>query len=137
VIDANPEPDVPPPRLKVLFAEDEVLVRLVVCDVLRENSFQVFEASDAAEAISILKATPVEVVVADLHLRAASDGMVIARHVRAHCPGVSLLLASANAPPITEHFDAFFMKPYQPEHIVMWIRRHHATTSPREDSSIA
>jgi hypothetical protein len=64
--------------------------------------------------------------------------MEFARHVRAHCPGVSLLLASANAPPISEHspFDAFFIKPYQPEDIVTWIRRRHTSTSDHADSSL-
>jgi hypothetical protein len=65
--------------------------------------------------------------------------MEVASHVRAHCPWVSLLLASATPPPITEHypFDAFFIKPYQPEHIVMWIRHHHARTTRHEDTRSA
>ena len=107
---ADAEAAVPPRRLKVLFAEDEVLLRLMLCDVLRESGFQVFEAADA-EAIAILRTTPVDVVITDLHMRVVGDGMEFARHVRAHCPRVSLLLASANAPPISEHspFDAFFI----------------------------
>ena len=56
---ADAEAAVPPRRLKVLFAEDEVLLRLMLCDVLRESGFQVFEAADAAEAIAILRTTPV------------------------------------------------------------------------------
>jgi two-component system, response regulator PdtaR len=111
---ADAEAAVPPRRLKVLFAEEEVLLRLMLCDVLRESGFQVFEAADAAEAVSILRSTPVDVVVTDLHVGVVGGGMEVARYVRAHCPGVSLLLASANAPPISEHspFDAFFIKPY-------------------------
>jgi hypothetical protein len=31
----------------------------MLCDVLRESGFQVFEAADAAEAIAILRTTPV------------------------------------------------------------------------------
>jgi CheY-like chemotaxis protein len=133
------EADMPPKRLKVLFAEDEVLIRLMVTDVLRQSGFQALEARDAAEAISILRTTPVDVVVTDLHMRVVGDGMEVARHVRAHCPGVSLLLAAAATPPITEQslFDAFFVKPYQPEDIVAWIARRHATASRREDSSFA
>ncbi|MFZ1093919.1 MAG: response regulator [Xanthobacteraceae bacterium] len=91
--------DLAPRRLKVLFAEDEVLLRLMLCDVLRESGFQVFEAADAAEAIAILRTTPVDVVITDLHMRVVGYGMEFARHVRAHCPGVSLLLASANERP--------------------------------------
>jgi CheY-like chemotaxis protein len=125
--------------LKVLFAEDEVLLRLMVTEVLRQNGFQVLEARDAAEAISILRAMPVDVVVTDLHMQVAGDGMEVARHVRAHFPGVSLLLTAATTPPITEQslFDAFFVKPCHPEDFVAWIARHHATSSRREDSRLA
>ena len=96
------EPAYPPRKLKVVVAEDEVLLRLMVSDVLRENGFQVFEARDAAEAISILRTTPVDVVITDLHMRGVGDGMEVASHVRAHCPGVSLLLTAGTTPPLTE-----------------------------------
>jgi CheY-like chemotaxis protein len=101
----------------------------MVSDVLRENEFQVFEARDATEAISILRTTQVDVVVTDMHMRAVGDGMQVASYVRSHCFGVSLLLAAAKTPIGHSPFDASFIKPYQPEDIVMWIRRHHATAS--------
>jgi CheY-like chemotaxis protein len=44
-----------PKPVKVLFAEDEDLVRLMLAEVLRDEGFQVIEASDAAEAISMLR----------------------------------------------------------------------------------
>ena len=57
---------------KVVFAEDEALVRLMMADVLREEGFQVIEVSDAVEAISILKAMPVDVVITDLRMSAVA-----------------------------------------------------------------
>jgi DNA-binding response OmpR family regulator len=111
----------------------------MVADVLREQGFHVFEAVDAEEAVAILKAVPVHAVVTDLHMRTVGDGAAVADYVRAHCPGVPVILASVQAPPISEHspFDAFFIKPFRPEDIAAWIKRHHATASPREDSSVA
>ena len=94
MINADAGVDLASRRLKVLFAEDEVLLRLMLCDVLRESGFQVFEAADAA-----LRTTPVDVVITDLLMRVVGDGIEFARHVGAHCPGVSLLLASANERP--------------------------------------
>jgi CheY-like chemotaxis protein len=44
VISVTPEADLPPKPVKVLVAEDEVLVRLMVAEVLRGGGFQVFEA---------------------------------------------------------------------------------------------
>jgi CheY-like chemotaxis protein len=130
VISKTPQTDAPPKQVKVLFAEDEDLVRLMLADVLREEGFLVFEASDAAEAISTLKAMPVDVVITDLRMRTIADGLELAAYVRAHCRGVSLVGASAYAPPITDDlaFDAFFIKPYNPEDIASWIRRRHGST---------
>jgi CheY-like chemotaxis protein len=53
----------------------------MMADVLREEGFQVVEVSDAAEAISILKAMPVDVVITDL--RTASLGELGTRHADA------------------------------------------------------
>jgi hypothetical protein len=40
VIGVTPQADVPPKPVKVLFVEDEVLLRLMMTDVLREEGFQ-------------------------------------------------------------------------------------------------
>jgi CheY-like chemotaxis protein len=138
VISATPQADEPPKPVKVLFAEDETLVRLMVADVLRGAGCQVFEASDGEEGMSILKTMPVEVVVTDLRMSAFADGLELARYVRAHCPSVSLILASAQAPPIIEGltFDAFFIKPFPPEDLVAWIKRRHISTPDPADSAM-
>jgi CheY-like chemotaxis protein len=138
VISVTPQTDVPPKPVKVVVAEDEVLVRLMVAEVLRGEGFQVFEASNGQEGISILKTMPVDVVITDLRMSAIADGMELARYVRAHCAGVSLVLASAQAPPITEDltFDASFIKPYPPDDIANWIRRRHTSTRDHAESGL-
>jgi Response regulator receiver domain len=80
VISVTPQTDVPPKPVKVLFADDEDLVRLMMADVLREKGFQVIEASDAAEAISIIKTTPVDAVITDLRMSAVADGLELAAY---------------------------------------------------------
>jgi CheY-like chemotaxis protein len=138
VISVTPEADLTPKPVKVLVAEDEVLVRLMVAEVLRGGGFHVFEASNGQEGISILKTMPVDVVITDLRMVSRADGLELARYVRTHCPGISLVLAAAQAPPITEDltFDAFFIKPYPPEDIANWIRRRHTSTSDHADSRL-
>jgi CheY-like chemotaxis protein len=138
VISVTPEADLPPKPVKVLVAEDEVLVRLMVAEVLRGGGFQVFEASNGQEGISILKTMPVDVVITDLRMGSRADGLELARYVRTHCPGISLVLAAAQAPPITEDltFDAFFIKPYPPEDIANWIRRRHTSTRDHAESGL-
>jgi two-component system, response regulator PdtaR len=125
-------------RYKVLVTEDEVLVRLTLADELRKGGLQVFEATDADEAISILKSVPLDVVT-DLHMRTAMEGVDLAKYVRTHHPGVPLLLSSAHAPPFADCdcFDAFFVKPFDPQQIVTWIKRHQPPRIGQEDSDIA
>jgi CheY-like chemotaxis protein len=126
---------VPSPEVKILVAEDEVLVRLMLADALRHQGFQVFEAADAEDAVAILRAMQVDVVVTDLHMRAAADGMLLARYAREHCPGTPVLLAAATRPPVDgSAFDAFFMKPYRPEDVANWIKRRGTTPDHAESA---
>jgi two-component system, response regulator PdtaR len=113
--------------VKIVIAEDEVLLRLMLGDVLRREGFQVFEAADAHEAISVLESmADVDVVVSDMRMRATQDGLSLASYVRARCPGVSLVLASAYVPSPSESiFDAIFVKPFDPKEIATWIRRRY------------
>ncbi|HEY7246582.1 MAG TPA: response regulator [Xanthobacteraceae bacterium] len=139
MINEAPKGDLPAKPVRVLLAEDEVLVRVMVADILRGEGLQVFEASDGEDGISILNAIPVDVVVTDLRMSAFADGLELARHVRAHCSGVSLILASAQAPPIVEGltFDAFFVKPYPPGDLVAWIKRRYASTPDAAGSAVS
>ena len=127
----QPAPDASPEPLTVLVAEDEALVRLMLADVLREHGLQVIEAVDAEEALSILNGVPIDAVVVDLHMRGFKDGLAVAKYVRRHGPTVPVLLASLETPSVHEQplFDAFFVKPYQPDDIADWIKRHHMSTS--------
>jgi hypothetical protein len=116
VISVTPQTDVPPKPVKVVVAEDEVLVRLMVAEVLRGEGFQVFEASNGQD---------------ERHRRRNGAGQI-------RSPGVSLVLASAQAPPITEDltFDASFIKPYPPDDIANWIRRRHTSTRDHAESGL-
>jgi len=93
---------------------------------MRREGFQVIEAVDAGDAIKALNFNPhVALVVYDMRMRSAEDGMVIARRVRAHHAGVTLVLAAGQAPLSNDDlFNAFFPKAYEPDRIVRWIKRH-------------
>ena len=114
----------PPKAAKIVVAEDDVLMRLMLADFLRYEGFQVFEAAEAHEAISILECMPdVDVVITDMRMRSVQDGLILARYARAHCPGISLVLASSTKPPLDTTFDAFFVKPFSPKEIATWIKQ--------------
>jgi CheY-like chemotaxis protein len=120
---------------KVIVAEDEVLVRLMLAEELRGAGFGVFEAATVDEAIALINGIGADVVVTDLQMAKPDDGLMIARYVREHHPETAVLLASGMAPPVDGcPFDAIFTKPYQPEDIAMWIKgRDAARGAPTKD----
>src|SRR4051812_43829479 len=76
-----------PPGSKVLIAEDEVLLRLMLSDALRSNGLQVFETANASEPISVLQAvSDIAVVISDMHMKNKDDGMALASFLRQHHP---------------------------------------------------
>ena len=124
--------------MKVIVAEDEVLVRLMLADVLREHGFEVLEVVNAAEALTILRTMPVDVAILDLHMKVAGEGMLVANYVRREGLCTLLVLASAQVPTDTEGlpFDAFFIKPYNPEDIAIWIKRRSGTAPRRTKKTL-
>jgi len=111
---------------KIIIAEDEFLVRLMLAETLRAAGFIVHEALNGEEAISLLTALPhVDAVVTDMHMRTSVDGNAVLEFVRAHQPHVLVLLASAHSPN-GHYFDAVFQKPIEPSQIVVWLKERIA-----------
>jgi DNA-binding response OmpR family regulator len=80
----------------ILLVEDELLIRHVIADYLRDCGFKVYEAASADEAISLLMSpeVSVELVFSDVQMPGSMDGFGLARWVRTNRPGVGVILAS-------------------------------------------
>ena len=80
----------------ILVVEDEVLIRLVIADYLRDCGYKVHEAVSGEEAIAILQAPEVsiDVVFSDVEMPGSVDGFALARWVRANKPGLEVILTS-------------------------------------------
>ena len=112
----------------ILVIEDEVLIRLAICDYLRDFGYRVIEGSTSEEAQRVFRAgEPIEVLFSDVELGSRMDGFALAKWVRQHYPHVRILLTSGVAK-ISEE-DAglsdgpFFSKPYSHETLEANIRR--------------
>lgn len=83
----------------ILVVEDEVLIRFVIADYLRECGYHVMEAADAAEAVALLQveAAPIDLVFSDVQMPGDMDGFGLAHWVRANRPGLPIILTSGNA----------------------------------------
>lgn len=112
----------------ILVIEDEVLIRLAICDYLRGMEYRVVEASTAEEGLRVFRAgEPVEVLFSDIDLGTGMSGLALARWVRRNYPGVRILLTSGvqqDARETSSLSDApVFSKPYSQQRLEHHIRR--------------
>lgn len=102
-----------------LVAEDDVLLRLALSEYLREAGFHVLEAANGDEAQKIMGApVRVDIVISDVHMARAGEGLDLAQWVGANHPDVPVILTSgsqgvAQSPALAACVNAVFVpKPY-------------------------
>ena len=109
----------------VLVVEDEVLVRMMMADKLRDEGYLVIEAATGDEALQVLRhnSVDVQVIVTDVRMPGAIDGLGLAREVRSRHPLIKIVLTSAHLPKhVPVDHDGFFAKPYDPATIISHIK---------------
>lgn len=79
----------------IMVVEDEVLIRLMAVDLLRDAGFRVVEACNADEAVTLLAAgIPFDLIFTDVNMPGAMDGLALAAHVGRSYPFVPVVLTS-------------------------------------------
>ena len=100
----------------VLIVEDEALIRMHAVDMVRDLGFEVIEAANADQAISLLEsASEISVVFTDIQMPGSMDGLRLVAVVRERWPPVALLVTSGQFRPQESDLpeDAHFLpKPY-------------------------
>ncbi|MBK1866770.1 response regulator [Aestuariivirga sp. YIM B02566] len=110
----------PHQRHRLLVVEDEVLILIDTADFLRSRGFEVHEATNADDAIRVLKSgIPISLVFTDIRMPGSLDGYGLANYIRAHHPHTLLLATSGHVriddcPP---GFPLPIAKPYSLERI--------------------
>jgi CheY-like chemotaxis protein len=110
--------------------EDEVLIRLVIADYLRDCGYKVHEAANADEALAILQAPEVsiDVVFSDVEMPGSMDGFGLARWVRSNKPDIQVILTSgvqrsADIAATLCEAGPLLQKPYPSEDVVQRVRQ--------------
>src|SRR5438270_4201638 len=87
-----PAPDAP--RV-VLVAEDEVVVRNIVCFLLNHEGYHVLSAADGQEALALAREYqgPIDLLLTDITMP-RMNGIALAEHVIKERPGIRVLLMS-------------------------------------------
>jgi CheY-like chemotaxis protein len=101
----------------ILVVEDEVLIRFVVADYLRECGFQILEAGNADEAVELLRTADlgIDLVFSDVHMPGTRDGFDLARWVQEHRPEIPVILTSGLARTAELSEDLCALGPIEPK----------------------
>jgi CheY-like chemotaxis protein len=109
----------------VLIVEDEVLIRMLLSEALRQAGYDVIEAADADEAIEVMQASVgPDVLITDVKMPGSVDGFGLAAYVRRAKPGLKVIVTSGHAGPdgAVGLADAFLPKPYDLGQIVQRVQ---------------
>lgn len=102
-------------HLSILVVEDEILIRQMLSENLREAGFQVMEAYNADEAISLLQATLPALIISDVKMPGSLDGLGLLAQVKVTHPHLPVIITSGHVLPsqaICAGADNFVPKPY-------------------------
>ncbi len=110
----------------VLIVEDDELVRELGVEFLSDAGFQVLEASNGQEALSLLERNPkVGVLFTDINMPGPLDGMTLASIAAVKWPHLAIIIGSGKALPRSGGLLSgitFIRKPCDPERVIQLIR---------------
>jgi CheY-like chemotaxis protein len=133
------------PITKVLVVDDDEIVRETLSEVLEHSGFAITSASNVVEALKRISSETFDVLVSDLHMPAAGDGLTVVSAMRHANPfAVTLLLSAfpqmeAAAQAILHQADEILVKPMDPTSLVNVIKQRVAVgpVRNREIESVA
>ena len=118
------------PTVVILIVEDEPLQRMGLIDLVEEAGFGALEAIDADQAIAILEARlDVHVVLTDIDMPGAMDGLRLAATVRRRWPPIEIIITTAGRAPSIDTLPAravFLPKPLNRQRVRTALERFAA-----------
>lgn len=103
-------------RSCILIVEDELLIRFMVGEELREAGYDAIEACNADEALAVLKSrVRVDLIISDVRMPGSLDGLGLLAFVRATLPALPVIMMSAHLEPrlaIGDGATRFLAKPF-------------------------
>lgn len=119
-------------RLRILLVEDEFLIRMAMAETLEDEGFEVVQAETGDAAHALLEAELAfgigfDVLLTDVHLPGARNGLRLAEEAREMLPGLRVVYATgrpdAMAAARMGPHDAFLPKPYGPAEMLHVVRK--------------
>jgi two-component system response regulator AtoC len=113
---------------KVLVADDEMLLRDYIAELLKRRGLEVILAANGQEAIELFSKTPVDLVITDLKMP-YKDGIEVLKSIKNISPTTPVIIATAHAS-VETAVEAmqlgaynFVIKPFAPETLELMLDR--------------
>jgi DNA-binding NtrC family response regulator len=119
--------------IKILLVDDDEIVRSTLCALLEDQDFELTTASSVPEALKCINAALFDVLLSDLHMPGAGDGLTVVSAMRhANPKAITILLSafpemSAAAHAILLQADEILVKPMDIKALVDVIRQRLAS----------
>jgi two-component system response regulator (stage 0 sporulation protein F) len=79
---------------RILVADDEMSIRLLYSEELREEGYEVFTASNGREALEVVDKEPLDLIILDIKMP-EMNGIEVLRRIKEQHPNLPVLLSSA------------------------------------------
>lgn len=104
---------------RLLIAEDDIVIRVMISEFLRDAGFDVAEAGNADEAVAIFESgAPIDVLFSEVNMPGSMDGSALARRVALDWPDTEIILTSRYSAALLDLEDRpknrVLAKPYRP-----------------------
>ena len=128
--------------LPILVVEDDPNLREAVCDTLELAGQSVVSAPGGVEALKLLEAQPVSIVVSDVRMM-PMDGIALLKEIRSRFPHLPVVLMTAFAD-VDRAVEAmrsgacdFLLKPFEPKALLEHVARYRLPEALDDDRVIA
>ena len=82
---------------RILIVDDEKTIRTVLSEALLAHGYEVTEAANSQEALSMLARETFDLALLDLKLPGSMDGMGLLQHIQSHTPYTVVIMLTAYA----------------------------------------
>ena len=130
-------------NLKVLLVDDDEVARMSMTMVLEQSGFAVTSASNVPEALKYISSESYDVLLSDLHMPGAGDGLTVVSAMKHANPSAATLLLSAfpemnaAAQAILQQADEVLVKPIEPTSLVQIIHQLSSNSSANRPETLS
>lgn len=105
----------------ILIVDDEPLIRMHIREVLEDAGHVTKEASNAQDAMHLINNDGITLVLTDIDMPGAMDGLGLAREVRTSWPNISIVVTSGRRLPHPSEMPSdtrFLAKPFSEDRLI-------------------